>query len=161
MGGVSRVGGNVTPVAEFNIHVDPEAAAAVFACGCPITVFGLDATYQVLAGPDHAKRLEAEGGEPARRLASLLRPYGGGSERRFGPGRVPLHDPCTVAWLLRPQLFEAQSVPVAVETEGTHTLGATVVDWWGVTGQPANADWVTKAAGEAVLDLLIERIAQL
>jgi purine nucleosidase len=161
MGGVSRVGGNVTPVAEFNIHADPEAAATVFACGRPITVFSLDATYQVLSGPDHAGRLESLGGAAAQRLASLLRPFGGGAKGRFGPDHTPLHDPCTVAWLLRPHLFEAQSVPVVVETEGAHTLGATVVDWWGVTGQPPNAQWVTKADGDGVLDLLIERIARL
>jgi len=161
MGGAARAGGNVTPAAEFNIHVDPDAAAVVFACGRPITVFSLDATYQVLAGPDHAARLESQGGEPARRLASLLRPFGSGAEARFGPGRTPLHDPCTVAWLLRPELFDSQAVPVAVETAGNHTLGATVVDWWGVTGEPPNADWVTKADGDGVLDLLIERIARL
>lgn len=161
MGGASRVGGNVTPAAEFNIHADPEAAAEVFACGRPITVFSLDATYQVLAGPDHAGRLERLGGAPARRLANLLRPFGGGGKARFGPGRTPLHDPCTVAWLLRPELFEAQAVPVAVETEGAHTLGATVVDWWGVTGLPPNVQWVTKADGDGVLELLIERIARL
>jgi purine nucleosidase len=66
-----------------------------------------------------------------------------------------------VAWLLRPELFETQAVAVAIETEGTHTLGATVVDWWGVTGAPANADWVTEADGDGVLDLLIERIGRL
>ncbi len=161
MGGVSRVGGNVTPVAEFNINVDPEAAAAVFACGRPITVFSLDATYQVLSGPDHADRLESLGGAPAQRLACLLRPLGGGAKGRFGPGHTPLHDSCTVAWLLRPHLFETQRVPVAVEIEGAQTLGATVVDWWGVTGHPPNAEWVTKADGDGVLDLLIERIARL
>ncbi|MDX1574852.1 MAG: nucleoside hydrolase [Kiloniellales bacterium] len=161
MGGASRVGGNVTPAAEFNIHADPEAAAAVFACGRPITTISLDATYQVLAGPDHAERLERLGGTAARCLAKLLRPVAGGSEARFGSGRIPLHDPCTVAWLLRPHLFETQSVAVAVETEGAHTLGTTVVDWWGVTGRPPNAKWVTRADGNGVLDLLIERIARL
>ena len=161
MGGASRAGGNVTPTAEFNIHADPDAAAVVFACGRPITVFSLDATYQVLASPEHAGRLESLGGAPARRLANLLRPFGKGAEARFGPDRTPLHDPCTVAWLLSPQLFAFQPVGVAVETAGAHTLGATVVDWWGVTGQPPNADWVTEADGEGVLDLLIERIARL
>ena len=61
MGGASHAKGNVTPAAEFNIHVDPDAAAVVFACGRPITVFSLDATYQVLAGPEHAERLESLG----------------------------------------------------------------------------------------------------
>lgn len=161
MGGASRAGGSVTPAAEFNIHVDPDAAAVVFACGRPITVFSLDATFQVLAGPDDARRLESQSSEAARRLAALLRPFGSRYRARFGPDRTPLHDPCTVAWLLRPELFETQAVAVAVETAGKHTLGATVVDWWGVTGQPANADWVTEADGEGVLDLLIERIGGL
>ena len=133
----------------------------VFDCGRPITVFSLDATFQVLAGPDHVRRLESRRGEPARRLAGLLRPFSRRYKARFGPDHIPLHDPCTVVWLLRPELFETQAVPVAVETAGKHTLGATVVDWWGMTGAPANADWTTKADGEAVLDFLIERIGLL
>ena len=158
MGGASRAGGNVTPAAEFNIYADPHAAARVLACGRPMTVVSLDATHQVLATPAHAERLARAGGEPARRLAALLRPAVHGRTARFGPDRLPIHDPCTIAWLLRPELFRAEPVPVAVETAGTHTLGATVVDWWGVTGKPPNAHWVTEVDGEAVLDLLIERI---
>jgi len=161
MGGASRGGGNITPAAEFNIHADPEAAAAVFACGRPITVLSLDATYQVLAGLEHASRLESLEGAPAQRLANLLRPHGCGAEARFGPNRTPVHDCLTVAWLLKPELFETRSVAVAVETEGRHSLGATVVDWWGVTGRPANADWVTAVDPDGVLELLIERIGRL
>jgi len=161
MGGASRAGGGITPAAEFNVYVDPDAAAVVFGCGRPITVFSLDATFQVLAGPDHVRRLESAGGEPARRLAGLLRPFSERYRIRFGPDRIPVHDPCTVAWLLRPTLFETQAVPVAVETAGTHTLGATVVDWWGLTGAPPNADWATEADRDGVLDLLIERIGRL
>jgi purine nucleosidase len=161
MGGASRAGGNITPAAEFNVHADPEAAAAVFACGRPITVLSLDVTYQVLAGPEHASRLENLEAAPARCLANLLRPYGCGAEARFGPDRTPLHDCLTVAWLLRPELFVTRPVAVAVETEGRHSLGATVVDWWGVTGRPANADWATEVDADAVLDLLIERIGRL
>ncbi len=161
MGGASRAGGNITPAAEFNVHADPEAAAAVFACGRPITVLSLDVTYQVLAGPEHASRLENFEGVPARRLANLLRPHGCGAEARFGPGRTPLHDCLTVAWLIKPALFETRPVAVAVETEGRHSLGATVVDWWGVTGRPANADWATAVDSDGVLELLIERIGRL
>ena len=161
MGGASRAGGNVTPAAEFNIHADPHAAARVLDCGRPLTIVSLDATHQVLASPTHAERLARAGGEPARRLAALLRPAVHSRAARFGPACLPIHDPCTVAWLLQPALFRAESVPVAVETEGTHTLGATVVDWWGVTGKPPNARWVTEVDGEGVLDLLIERIGRL
>ena len=65
------------------------------------------------------------------------------------------------SWLLQPELFRAKPVAVAVETEGAHTLGATVVDWWGVTGKPSNANWITEVDGEGVLDLLVERIGRL
>ena len=161
MGGASRAGGNVTPAAEFNVHADPHAAAIVFDSGRPLTIHGLDVTHQVLAAPEHAERLERTGGEAARRLAQLLRPATGSRGPRFGPDRSPIHDPCTIAWLLRPELFATESVPVAVETEGAHTTGCTVVDWWGTTGREPNACWVTEADREAVLDLLIERITQL
>ena len=161
MGGASRAGGNVTPAAEFNVYADPHAAARVFDCGRPITIVSLDATHQVLASAAHANRLARAGGEPARRLAALLRPAVRTRSARFGPDRLPIHDPCTIAWLLQPELFRSEPVPVAVETEGTHTLGATVVDWWGVTGKPPNAHWVTEVDGEGVLDLLIDRIGRL
>ena len=161
MGGASRAGGNVTPAAEFNVFADPHAAARVFDCGRPITVVSLDATHQVLATPAHADRLARAGGEAARRLAPLLRPAARSRSARFGPGRQPLHDPCAIAWLLRPDWFRSEAVPVAVETRGTHTLGATVVDWWGVTGRPPNADWITEVDGDAVLELLIDRIIRL
>ena len=161
MGGAARAGGNVTPAAEFNVYADPHAAAIVLDCGRPITVHGLDVTHQVLAAPGHAERLARAGGEVARRLAPLLHPAAGSRGARFGPDRSPIHDPCTIAWLLRPDLFRSEEVPVACETDGMHTSGATVVDWWGVTGREPNARWVTEADGEAVLDLLIERIARL
>ena len=161
MGGASRAGGNVTPAAEFNVYADPHAAARILDCGLPMTIVSLDATHQVLAAPAHAERLAHAGREPARRLAALLRPAAHSRTARFGPDRLPIHDPCTIAWLLHPELFQAEPVPVAVETEGTHTQGATVVDWWGVTGRPPNAYWVTAVDGESVLDLLIERIGRL
>ena len=161
MGGASRAGGNVTPASEFNVYADPDAAARVFDCGRPITIVSLDATHQVLATPAHADRLGRSGGEPARRLAALLRPAARSRSARFGPGRLPVHDPCTIAWLLQPELFRSEAVAVAVETEGTHTLGATVVDWWNVTGKIPNAQWVTEVDGEGVLDLLIDCIGRL
>ncbi len=161
MGGASRVKGGFTPLAEFNTFADPEAAAAVYACGRPITAMSLDVTFQVLSDGDQARRLAETGGEAARALSNLMRPFDRSREHLFGPGRVPIHDPCTIAWLLEPTLFETETVNVAVETEGSYTLGATVVDWWGVTGRAANADWAVGVDAEGVLDLLIERIARL
>ena len=161
MGGASTAGGNVTPAAEFNVFADPHAAAAVFECGRPVTVHGLDVTHQVLAAPRHAERLARAGGEAARRLSPLLNPAAGSRGRRFGDDRSPIHDPCAIAWLIDPSLFRSELVAASVETQGTHTCGETVVDWWGVTGREPNVRWVTEADGEAVLDLLIDRVARL
>ena len=111
MGGASRAGGNVTPASEFNIYADPHAAARVLDCGRPMTVVSLDATHQVLATSAHAERLAQAGGEPARRLAALLRPAVHSRTARFGPDRLPIHDPCTIAWLLRPELFQGRAGP--------------------------------------------------
>jgi purine nucleosidase len=161
MGGARREGGNVTPAAEFNIYADPHAAAAVFSCGRPLVVMSLDVTYRVLAGPAHARRLEATGSSAARALAGLLRQVDPGGAAKFGPERTPLHDPCTIAWLLRPDLFETRHVNAAVETGSDLTLGATVVDFWAVTDRAPNALWAHEVGGEGVLDLLIERIGRL
>ena len=157
MGGAWRAGGNVTPTAEFNIYVDPEAAARVFACGRPLVIFGLDVTHQVRAQAAEADRLVAVGTAAARTFSALLRP----PEGRTGDGPdgsgVALHDPCTIAWLIAPDLFETEAVRVTVDTEDGETLGQTRVDPAGA----ANAQWVYRADAPAVFDLLINHIGRL
>jgi purine nucleosidase len=161
MGGACREGGNVTPSAEFNIHVDPDAAQAVFTCGRPLVVINIDVTNHVRAMPAHADRLADAGSRPARQLSRLLRTVGGAGGEEFGRSGVALHDPCTIAWLLKPELFETQHVNVAIETESDLTLGATVVDFRGVTDRRPNALWASKAAAPEIIELLIDRIARL
>ncbi|MFQ5467141.1 MAG: nucleoside hydrolase [Kiloniellaceae bacterium] len=151
MGGAWEAHGNVTPTAEFNIYVDPHAAAVVFGCGRPITVIGLDVTHRVRATAAHAEHLRAAGSP----FGPLLRPHG-----EAAPD-LPLHDPCTIAWLVAPDLFETHYVNLAVECEGAYTLGATVVDRRGRSGRAPNVDWATEVDGAAVLDLLVERLSRL
>ncbi|MSP82197.1 MAG: nucleoside hydrolase [Alphaproteobacteria bacterium] len=161
MGGARREGGNVTPTAEFNIYVDPHAAKIVFGCGRPIVAISLDITHRVLAEPRHAARLRERGGVVAATLAPLLAPTRGVNRTRHGIDRSPLHDPCTIAWLLRPDLFKTKHVNVEVETEGSLTLGETVVDFWARTERAPNVHWAHDVDVEGVFDLLIERIARL
>ena len=71
----------------------------------------------------------------------------------------PLHDPCVVAWLLKPELFKGREVNVAIECESELTMGATVIDWWKVTGRPANANVMRSVDADGFFDLLVERIA--
>lgn len=161
MGGSSRARGNVTPAAEFNIAVDAEAAARVLSCGRPITMFGLDVTYQVLSRAQHRARMEASASTAARRLAPILSPLPHWNTEKLGPGVVAMHDPCTIAWLIQPDLFKVKLVNVEVETASALTYGETVVDFWMYSDRSPNVHWAHEADGAAVLDLIVDRICRL
>lgn len=160
MGGALREAGNVTPSAEFNIYVDPHAADVVFRCGRPIVVMSLDVTHQVLSTRPRVERIAALGSPVAEAMASLIHFFERYDEAKYGHEGAPLHDPCTVAYLLRPDLFALKPVHVAVETQGQHTLGATVVDYWGVTGRDANVRWAHGVDAAGFFDLLTDHIAR-
>jgi inosine-uridine nucleoside N-ribohydrolase len=127
MGG-SATWGNVTPAAEFNIACDPEAAHIVFTSGVPLTMCGLDLTRQADAGVAEVARISALGTRTATVVADLLEAYRQASFAVHGTPSVPLHDPCAVAAIVEPGLFEFFETHVAVETRGQHTMGMTVVD---------------------------------
>jgi len=160
MGGARRTG-NITPVAEFNIHADPDAAAVVLGCGAPMVLIGLDLTHQVLVTPARLAALRARGGRGGAAAASLCDfPQRYRPERYGGPG-LPLHDPCVIAYVLTPELFSGKACAVAVETESELTLGQTVIDWWGRTERPANALVLEAIDADGFFALLIERLARL
>ena len=161
MGGAMREAGNVTPSAEFNIYVDPEAAAEVFASGLEIVVHSLDVTHQVVVRAEHQQRLRAQGGAAATQLADLLQYYQRFDSERYGIDGAPLHDPCTVAWLLYPELFRAKRVNVSVECQSELTRGHTAVDFWGMTDKLENAHWVYAVDAAALLNCMIEDLARL
>lgn len=153
MGGARSEGGNITASAEFNIWADPEAAAEVFDSGLKVIAFGLDATHQVRATEDRIARIEAIGGEPARLAASTLR-FSQRIERDIvGWEAAPLHDPCTVAWLMAPDLFELRPCRIAVETVSELTRGHTAVEFR-VDADRASHLWATGADGQGVFDLI-------
>ena len=104
MGG-STGRGNTTPMAEFNIWVDPEAAAIVFESGLPLTMIGLNLTHQALATPEVLERVRALPGAPARAVADWMQFFGSRYERVFGRFAPPVHDPCTVALLIDPDVM--------------------------------------------------------
>lgn len=131
---------NVTPAAEFNIYVDPEAAKIVFESGIPITMVGLDATNKALFTDEDISQLEKLGGKISTVTAQLLRYY---SERVKSTVRIsgaPLHDPLAVAAVIDPNILETVSLHVDVETQGEFTRGATVADLHGVTHKQPNAE---------------------
>lgn len=161
MGGARSEGGNVTPSAEFNIWADPDAAAVVFGSGCRVVAFGLDATHQVRATEDRIAAVEAIDSGAARATASMLR-FSQRVEREivgwptFDWG-APLHDPCPIAWLIRPELFEARPCRVEVETASDLTRGHTAVEFR-VDPATARHRWATAADAQGVFDLIVETL---
>ena len=159
MGGAMREGGNRTPSAEFNILVDPDAADIVLRCGRPITQMGLDVTHQVLSTRERVERIRALGNPVAAAVADMLSFFERHDLKKYKSHGAPLHDPCTVAWLLEPGLFEVKACNVTVETESELTLGHTAVDFWHVTDRPVNVDWACGVDSDGFYDLLIERLS--
>jgi purine nucleosidase len=124
MGG-SYTRGNVTPAAEFNISVDPEAAAIVFDAGWRVTMVGLDLTHQARADASVRRALGTLGTLSDTFLSPLLASYGG-STAGVGPA---IHDACAIAYVIRPELFTCVPALVRVETRGEYTAGMTVTDF--------------------------------
>jgi purine nucleosidase len=160
MGGAMREGGNRTPSAEFNILVDPEAADIVFRCGRPITQMGLDVSHQVLSTRDRVERIKALGNPVADATAGMLSFFDRYDTKKYQSRGAPLHDPCTIAWLLKPELFEGKDCNVSIETQSELTLGHTAVDFWHVTDRPINVHWVYEVDADGFYDLLTERLAR-
>ena len=119
MGGAMREAGNITPSAEFNIYVDPHAADIVFECGRPIKAFGLDVTHQVFTSPTVLERCKALKSAPAKASYGMLTFFGRYDSEKYGAEGAPLHDPCTIAYLLKPELFKMKRCNVSVEAAST------------------------------------------
>ena len=160
MGGAMREGGNRSPSAEFNILVDPHAADIVFNCGRPITVMGLDVTHQVMSTRERVERISAINNAVAAATAGMLSFFDRYDKKKYSSKGAPLHDPCTIAFLLKPELFEGKMCNIAIETESELTIGHTAVDFWQVTDRPANANWVYSIDADGFYDLLTERLAR-
>lgn len=161
MGGGFFEGGNITPSAEFNIYVDPEAADVVFQAGVPITMMPLDVTHKVLTTRARVDRLRANGNRPSMAMADMLEFFERFDEQKYGTDGGPLHDPTVIAWLLDPGMFTGRTCNVEIETGSELTLGATVVDWWKVTGRAENAFVARDIDADRFFDLLIERLGRL
>ena len=159
MGG-AMVLGNWQPAAEFNIYVDPEAAEIVFQSGIPVVMAGLDVTHRAQIHGLDIERFRQLGNPVATIVAELLdffMEYH--KDAKWGFTGAPLHDPCTIAWLLKPHLFTSVERWVGVETQGKYTQGMTVVDYYFLTGNQPNTTVLLDVDREGFVDLLAERLA--
>jgi purine nucleosidase len=161
MGGAYFEVGNLTPSAEFNIIVDPEAADVVMRSGVPIVMAPLDLTHQMLATPERLeawRKLGNKAGAAAYGMVSFFERY---DLAKYGWPGGPLHDPCVIAYLLKPELFSGKTVNVSIETSSPLTLGMTVVDWWQITDRPRNVHYLRNGDADGFYALLTERFARL
>ena len=161
MGGAYFQVGNITPAAEFNIYVDPEAAKIVFDSGVPIVVMPLDVTHKALTNRARVEAFRNLGNEAGRMVAEWTDFFERFDKEKYGSEGAPLHDPCVIAYLLKPELFSGRHVNVEVETGSDLTLGMTVADWWRVTDRAPNAMFMGDVDTEGFFALLNERIARL
>ncbi len=161
MGGGFFEGGNVTPTAEFNIYVDPHAADIVFRSGIPVIMMPLDVTHKALTTARRIEAFRTLGTQVGEATAKLLDFFERFDEEKYGTDGGPLHDPCVIAWLLKPELFSGRHCHVAIETGSELTMGMTVVDWWRVTGHPPNAQVMREIDSDGFFALLTERLARL
>ncbi len=160
MGGAYFEVGNITPTAEFNIYVDPEAAKQVFASGVPLTMMPLDVTHRALTSAPWVEGMRAMGrvGQAVASWTDFFERY---DREKYGSEGAPLHDPCTIAWLLEPDLFSGRHINVEIETQGEFTLGMTVADWWRVSDRAPNATFIRDVDAKGFFDLLTRRIGDL
>jgi purine nucleosidase len=161
MGGAYFEVGNITPAAEFNIYVDPEAADVVFRSGVPLVVVPLDVTHKALATRARVEAFRQLGTEVGRMVAEWTDFFERFDKEKYGSDGAPLHDPCTVAWILKPELFTGRRINVEIETQSTLTRGMTVADWWGVADRPANALFLGDIDADGFFELLTGRLARL
>jgi len=161
MGGAYFEVGNITPAAEFNIYVDPEAAEIVFTSGAPLTVMPLDVTHRALVTRERNDAFRALPGTVGPAVAEMTDFFERFDREKYGSEGAPLHDPCVTAYLLRPELFKGRHINVEVETEGRLTTGMTVADWWRVSGRAPNATFMREIDADGFFDLLTERLARL
>ena len=161
MGGAYFEVGNITPAAEFNIYVDPEAADIVFKSGAPIVVMPLDVTHKVLvtkARNDAFRDIGTPVGEAVAKMTEFFERF---DKEKYGSEGAPLHDPCVTAYLIQPDLFKGRFVNVEIETGSTLTRGMTVADWWDVTDRSPNATFIGAVDADGFFALLTQRLARL
>ncbi|WP_415920604.1 nucleoside hydrolase [Tateyamaria sp. SN6-1] len=161
MGGAYFEVGNITPAAEFNIYVDPEAADIVFKSGIDIVVMSLDVTHKALVTKPRNDAFRALGTPVGIAVAQMTDFFERFDKEKYGSAGAPLHDPCVTAYLIRPELFTGRHINVEIETQSELTMGMTVADWWRVTDRAPNATFMGDIDADGFFALLTERLARL
>jgi purine nucleosidase len=160
MGGAIQEGGNMTPLAEFNIYVDPHAAHIVFHSGIPITLIPLDVTHKCLLKQEHIDRLMKINSPITRFIRDAMEVYLKAS-LELGHEGSSLHDPLTLATIIAPELLTLKDFYVDVDISGGVSMGKTFADILNVTKRPANMKVAMDVRGEEFIELFLQRMEAL
>jgi purine nucleosidase len=161
MGGAHFNGGNITPVAEFNLYADPDAAKVVLASGVKLTYVPLDVTHKILTSEQRLKQIEALNNHAGKLVGDILNEYVKADMVHYGLPGGPVHDASVIAWLLKPELFTGKQINVVIDSREGPGFGQTVADWYDTLGQPKNVFWIENGDAQGFFDLLTERLARL
>jgi purine nucleosidase len=161
MAGAHFNGGNITPVAEFNVYADPDAAKVVLASGVKLTYVPLDVTHKILTSESRLQQIEALNNQAGMRVGAILNAYVKADMLHYGLPGGPVHDASVIAWLLKPQLFSGKAIHVAIDNREGLGMGQTVADWYGTLKQESNVFWIDNGDAQGFFDLLTERLARL
>ncbi len=158
MGGAGFEPGNITPAAEFNIYVDPYAAKSIFQSELEIFMFGLDVTHKMIITPSRLKAIENSSDLVGPTAADLLTFFNAYDTKKYGWDGAPLHDPCTIAWLIEPNIFEIKKMSVEIETNNGPSYGRTIADWFNVTGKKKNINVAVNGNPDKFFELINDRL---
>ena len=161
MGGAHFNGGNITPVAEFNLYADPDAAKVVLASGVKLTYVPLDVTHKILTSDQRISKIEGLNNRAGKLVGGILNEYVKADMVHYALPGGPVHDASVIAWLLKPELFSGKLINVVVDNREGATFGQTVADWYDTLGQPKNVFWVENGDAQGFFDLLTQRLGQL
>ncbi|MFJ3486190.1 nucleoside hydrolase [Pseudomonas sp. NPDC090202] len=161
MGGAHFNGGNITPVAEFNIFADPDAARVVLASGVKLTYVPLDVTHKILTSDQRLKQIQGLNNHAGKLVSDILNEYVKADMVHYGLPGGPVHDASVIAWLLKPELFSGRPVNLVIDSREGPSFGQTVADWYDTLGQPKNVFWVENGDAQGFFDLLTQRLGRL
>jgi purine nucleosidase len=161
MGGAHFNGGNITPVAEFNIYADPDAAKVVLASGVKMTYVPLDVTHKIITSEQRLQQIDALNNHAGKLVGNILNEYVKADMLRYDLPGGPVHDASVIAWLLKPELFVGKSINLAIDNREGLTFGQTVADWYDTLGQNKNVFWIENGDAQGFFDLLTQRLARL
>ena len=161
MGGAHFNGGNITPVAEFNVYADPHAAQVVLASGVKLTYVPLDVTHKILTSEQRLKQIAGLNNQAGKLVGDILNEYVKADMAHYGLPGGPVHDASVIAYLLKPELFTGKQINVAIDSREGITFGQTLADWYDTLKQDKNVFWVENGDAQGFFDLLTARLGRL